>query len=604
MSDWLTEELKYKERMDGYEELRNSSLTVKSVDDFWNVANPRSIRSLNFDKTFSIQSGETLSTILMFWNIEKISFGTEFGEPINPKFISKLIEALPNLEEINFNCGPNILTWKALSEIQFGKIKKLYVRMCEVQKPMRIVAPQLEEFKYSGDDYEKLSPIERMSTLRLPYDFSGMPNLRTVDIRRWRMLDYSSLCVLYDLKKLVIEDRNLTDLIWLSPKYQLECLHVWGEVETLDGIESQPNLRVLDLGHNKLTDIRQVRLLRNLQHLDLRFNPITDVSPIEELDNLDHLDLVSEQPLAEGALRSKGIKSLYLTFADKDFDSINGKVCEFSRYAYYAIKGEDKCDVSSANDFLSRHILAERQKPYEERLRTKIQQEFERLLQAINPFDFRYYNFGYKEEYVRRACTKYPFLKITAEMDEQIKRERNQMLTRVSAIPGLLFAVDDDVVRIYVKVEKGTGKFKQEYDSRYRRPVSVTAARAIQNTVNKNLNIMFPGDSLKDYDVTVLYAPLYGKEVDAKIAFAVIYAIWSALNYVPVRSKSILALRFGASGKIVQADITSRQLNAVKLQGFETVITWGKKNETIHNDGVCLVKCKTTADATQEIFVD
>ena len=66
MSDWLTEELKYKERMDGYEELRNSSLTVKSVDDFWNVANPRSIRSLNFDKTFSIQSGETLSTILMF----------------------------------------------------------------------------------------------------------------------------------------------------------------------------------------------------------------------------------------------------------------------------------------------------------------------------------------------------------------------------------------------------------------------------------------------------------------------------------------------------------------------------------------------------------
>ena len=604
MSDWLTEELEYKERMDGYEELRNSSLTVKSVDDFWNVANPRNIRSLHFDKTFSIQTGETLSTIRMFWNIEKVAFGLEFREPLNSKFVTKLIEALPNLEEISFNCGPNVLTWETLSEIQFGKIKKLYVRMCEAQKPIRIDAPQLEEFKYSGDDYEKLSPLERMSTLRLPYDFSGMPNLRTVDIRRWRMLDYSSLCGLHDLKKLVIDDKNLTDLLWLSPTYQLEHLYVWGEVESLDGIENQPTLRTLDLGHNKLTDIKQVRLLRNLQHLDLRFNPIADVSPIEELDHLEHLDLVSEQPLAEGALRSKGIKSLYLTFADKDFDSISGKVSEFSRYAYYAIKGEDKRDLSNANDFLSRRILAERQKPFEERLKTKIQQAFEMSIQAVNPFDFRYYDFGYKDEYIRRACAKYPFLKITSEMDEQIKRERSQMLTRVSAIPGLVFAVDDDIVRIYAKVERGTGKFKQEYDSRYRRPVSVTAARAIQNAVNKNLNIMFPGDSLKGYDVSVLYAPLYGKEVDAKMAFSVTYAIWSALNDVPVRSKSILALRFGTNGKIVQADITPRQLNAVKLQGFETVIAWGKKNETIHDDGLCLVKCKTTEDATQEIFID
>lgn len=49
MSDWLTEELEYKKRMDGYEELRNSSLIVKSLDDFWNVAYPRSIRSLFVD---------------------------------------------------------------------------------------------------------------------------------------------------------------------------------------------------------------------------------------------------------------------------------------------------------------------------------------------------------------------------------------------------------------------------------------------------------------------------------------------------------------------------------------------------------------------------
>ena len=604
MSDWLTEELRYREKMDGFEALRLTSLTIKSVDEFYDVATPRDIRSLRFDKTHDIQIGETISILHRFWNIESVSFGLDFKEPLNPKFLNNLIEVLPNLRELSFNCGPKVLSWEVLSMVNLSHIKKLYVRMCEDQKPIKLIAPVLEEFKYSGDDYEKLSPIERMSILRSPYDFSGMPNLHTVDIRRWKMLDYASLSVLKDLKKLIVDDANLTDLLWLSPNYQLERLYVWGAIETLDGIELQPNLRVLDLAHNSLADIKKVQCLRNLQHLDLRFNPITDVSPVETLGQLEYLDLVSEQPRDEGNLRDMGIKSLYLTFADKDFDSINGKVNEFSRYAYYAIKSEDKRDLTHVNDFISRRILADRQKPYEERLKVKIQQSFEMMLQSVNPFDFRYYGFEYKTEYVQRAVAKYPFLKVTSEMEEQLKREQNQILTSVSPRPGLVFAVDDDIIRIYAKVEKGTGKFKQEYDSRYRRPITVTAARAIQNAVAKNLNIMFPGDSLKDYDVTVVYAPLYGKEVDAKITFAVIYAIWSALNDVPVRNKSVMALRFGTNGKIVQADITPRQLNAAKLQGFETVITWGKRNETIIDDGTILVKCKTATDATQEIFVD
>lgn len=383
MSDWLTEELRYREKMDGFEALRLTSLTIKSVDEFYDVANPRDIHSLRFDKTHDILSAETISILHRFWNIESVSFGIEFKEPLNPKFLNKLIEALPNLRELSFNCGPNVLSWEVLSTVNLSRITKLYVRMCGDQKPIKLIAPVLEEFKYSGDDCEKLSPIERMSTLRSPYDFSGMPNLHTVDIRRWRMLDYSSLSTLRGLKKLIVDDANLTDLLWLSPSYQLERLYVWGAVETLDGIETQPKLRVLDLAHNLLSDVKQVRMLCNLQHLDLRFNPISDVSPIETLGELEYLDLVSEQPRDEGNLRSKGIKSLYLTFADKDFDSINGKVNEFSRYAYYAIKSEDKRDLTHANDFISRRILADRQKPYEERLRAKIQQSFEMMLSTV-----------------------------------------------------------------------------------------------------------------------------------------------------------------------------------------------------------------------------
>lgn len=604
MSDWLSDELEYKEKMDSSEAARLAGLTVKSVDDFLAVSSPLNIRSLYFDKTYDIQSGETISVIQSFRNIESVSFGLGFREPLNPKFLNRLIESLPNLRKLSFNCGTSTLSWETLAELQLTKIKSLYVRMSEAKRPLKIVAPLLEEFKYSGDDEEKLTPIELIGTPRQRYDFSGMPNLHTLDIRRWGMLDYASLLSLKNLKKLIISDVNLTKLQWLSPGYQLETLCVWGALESLDGLATQQKLRTLDLSRNKLSDIREVGLLNSLQRLDLRFNPIADASPIEELDGLEYLNLISETPISEGTLRSKGIKTVLLTFEDRDYDSIGGKINDFSLYAYSAIKGEDKRDLTHANDFIRRRTIIERQKPYEERLKSKIQQAFDLSLREINPFNFQYYNFGYKQEYIRRAIVKYPFLKVTSEMEELMTRERGQVLTRAPQQPGVVFSVDEDIVRIYTKVEKGTGKFKQEYDSRYRRPISVTAARSIQTAVNKNLSIMFPGDSLDGYDVTVVYAPLYGKEVDAKIAFSVTYAIWSALNEVPVRSKSIMALRFGTNGKIVQSDLTARQINAARLQGFETIIAWGKKNETINDSGICLVKCKTATDATEEIFVD
>ena len=78
MSDWLTEELRYREKMDGFEALRLTSLTIKSVDEFYDVATPRDIRSLRFDKTHDIQIGETISILHRFWNIESVSFGLDF----------------------------------------------------------------------------------------------------------------------------------------------------------------------------------------------------------------------------------------------------------------------------------------------------------------------------------------------------------------------------------------------------------------------------------------------------------------------------------------------------------------------------------------------
>lgn len=604
MGGWLADELKYKEEMDSHATHRHEILAVKTVNDFYTVDNPLNIRSLHFDKTYSIQTDETISLLHCFRNVKSVYFGLDFCEPLNSKFLNQMIAVLPKLQSLRFNSGYTNLSWEMLSELQMPNIRYLYARMSKASKPKKIVAPQLEEFICYADDEEKLTPMERLRAVRYPCDFSGMPNLQTVDIRYYGILDYSSFSVLSGLKKLVISDVNLTDLQWLSPNYQLRTLCVWGALETVTGISTQRELEILDLSHNALADIDEVGELHKLRQLDLRFNQISDISSVETLENLEYLNLISDTPLPEGMLRKKGIKTVLLSQADRDMDSINGKINEFSRYAYFAIKSENERDLSGANDFSSRRILAERQKPYEERLKSKIQQAFELSLQSVNPFNFRYYHFGYREEYIRRACEKYPFLKVTPSMEELMKREHSLMLTEVPIRPGLLFAVAEDIVRIYAKVEKGTGKFKQEYDSRYRRPISVSASRAIQNAVNKNLSIMFPGDSLDDYDVSIVYAPLYGKEVDSKVAFSVTYAIWSALNDVPVRDKSVMALRFGTNGKIVQAEITPKQLNAVKLQGFEAVITGGKKNETIEDNGICIVKCKTTVDATQEIFVD
>lgn len=69
-------------------------------------------------------------------------------------------------------------------------------------------------------------------------------------------------------------------------------------IESLEGIEHLPNLRRLNLGGNRINDLRPLTMLRGLAALDLRDNYISDLGAV-------HLECLAELPvLSELSLRN------------------------------------------------------------------------------------------------------------------------------------------------------------------------------------------------------------------------------------------------------------------------------------------------------------
>ena len=63
------------------------------------------------------------------------------------------------------------------------------------------------------------------------------------------------------------------------------------EIESLEGLQHAPNLRLLDLSGNPISDLTPLANLTNLEELLLHDNRISDISPIAGLINLVHLSI-------------------------------------------------------------------------------------------------------------------------------------------------------------------------------------------------------------------------------------------------------------------------------------------------------------------------
>lgn len=585
MLDWLSNELEYKTMMDGLQTASKSCVLVKDIQDLYDVQNPKDILSFRIDRD-SVQTEESISIMPRFPNVKRITFDTQFNGKINTRLVNAWIAALPNLCELGFfNGRAECITWEDLALINLAKIKKLHLRMTYANGINSINAPVLEELWCWGDYNEKLSPLECLSTHRNAINFSGMPKLRSVKLHNFGLIDYSSLGFLKKLDWLDIVDYNLFNIDWLSSNYSLKNLSVCGRVENISGIQSQHNIESLRLDGNQIAEIGVLGYLENLHSLDLRGNLISDAVPLEKLTKLEYLNIERNPLKSEGTLRAMGIKTLLITPLDFQLQRIDTKISEFSQFAYLRIRSADSSDVEKQPAFVRDRILAERSMQYGDRLKKHIQQAFESLLAQINPFDLPAddYDFSFKDEYIRRAIAKYPFLTITPTMTEQIQNERDRRITRIPAVPGISFFSNEDFVRVYVKVKSGSGKIKQGYDKRYYRHSWMVNSRKIETAVKKNWDLFFPSKKLTELDFDITYAPLYGKEVDAKIAYAVLYAMWSAVFQIVLPQKTAVLLQCSGTGRLSKEEATLRQINASRRQGIENLISWTPKKKTVRH---------------------
>ena len=325
--------------------------------------------------------------------------------------------------------------------------------------------------------------------------------------------------------------------------------------------------------------------LRCLRRVDLRGNNISDISPLEKLEHLEYLNLERNPLVSEGGLRNKGIRTLLLNPQDKSTDGIDRVINGFSQQVHRWIKNEDTRDLSQLPEWQRNAVLKNRQKPYEERLMAKIQAAFEQEFQRINPFDLWVDDLSVdlRAEYIRRASEKYPFIKVTPDMQSVLQRENSCVITRIPAVPGISFFSNEDFVRIYVRVKSGSGQIKQGYDKRYYRHSWMVNSRKIETAVKKNWDLFFPNKKLTELDFEITYAPLYGKEVDAKIAYAVLYAMWSAVYQIVLPQKTAVLLKCSGTGRLNKEEATLRQINVSLKQGIENIISWTPKKKTVRN---------------------
>ena len=162
---------------------------------------------------------------------------------------------------------------------------------------------KLREINISGNPVTDLFPLAGLISLegiaawntRIS-DFSPLANLP-----RFRWIEFgnepsiSALPSLKDLKalrRLIIEDCNISDISGLAELTQLTQLSLQGNsVTDISALANLKNLTNLDLNHNRISDVAPLAGLNRLQKLSLESNDLSDISGFAELTQLTELNL-------------------------------------------------------------------------------------------------------------------------------------------------------------------------------------------------------------------------------------------------------------------------------------------------------------------------
>lgn len=415
-AEWIYRELKWHVIYEAYEKERKTKIILNRRDDLY-VDVPERIRTIII-KDYPDDIDEIISIFSKFNNLEEVWFSPTYGkgQELSSKVINKLLEICPKIVTLHISKG---VDWSVISQINMEKIRRLYVSVKEAVFPMTLKAKNLKELIVTGTNMDDEYVKQKKSI-----DFKGVPLLEYLEFRSFSGLDFCSLSVLSNLKKLIVSDGGVADLLWMSSEYKLEELQIsGGKITSLKGLERQTDLKVLDLGYNAIKDLQGLEKLKDLRRLCLRFNQVMDASVVSNLSQLEYLDLFKNNITDENNLRLLGIPTIILTKIDQDIlrikEFFDGNMySSISADAYRWIKSRDTSDIDKMSPYEKRTHERWLSTPYSEKLKIGIQVFFEKNYKYYfyDILPSRRFDNSLKSKYIEKALECYPFLVLTETM--------------------------------------------------------------------------------------------------------------------------------------------------------------------------------------------
>ena len=324
---------------------------VTNYLDFSMIAIPAQVECLIFDETFT---GE-LPALYDFINLKKLVINV----PISWTYVSQLdLDSLNHLSFVIDDSAP----------------------ICRIDNFM------LEHLEIYNISQKNLTPIEKIisSNILTGYDFSGLPNLKSLSLDYFLGFDFNKTKLPKALESLKITNSEIKNVDW--------CLTV-------------KNLKNINLDYNAIRDIKLLSYMPNLQQLSLQNNDIEEAEALSDIDSLKYLNLLNNPIKEEQKLREHlKIETLLINQKDYEINMLKNTAGKLKTMTEEFLYHYDRF-ITNRSNYLQMQNLKEKAKGEDIRLRSYYQLSFEHHLDKINPFNYEYshYTSEYKKLFMEFA---------------------------------------------------------------------------------------------------------------------------------------------------------------------------------------------------------
>jgi hypothetical protein len=489
--------------------------------------------------------------------IKELAFGTEYPSDMVLDKLNETVPQMPLLESLSTSVA-NALPFAQVNQIPLARIKSLTMSICPDGTTLHLASEYLEQLTI----FMQEEPTVKQALM----DWSGLPNLRKLEIRHWRSFAPACMARISGLKSLTLADDSITTLDWMKDAtYQLEKLMIGDcPIRDIAGLAGQQALEILWIGHGEIRDASVLKKLPALRKVHVADNPIENT---EELYRLQ-------------------IQELVLNQSDKDVASARYKAEKILDDAVDMLYRQEKSwtkSYSTYPTFQRRYIDLIREQGLNRRLQVKLQNCFEHCFYEIAPTQYRGYHVRLKEAFVQDALEQYDCLTMPEYMKMQLALERSLPLANPQMNAGEVYVAWNDVfyIRAEIKSEARAGLFITVEEKAGLNENPRIQHIQVENTekIVKKLWNVFVDVPIGHLSVSVSVSRIYKTGHLEDAAVGILLAIRSALRKIAMPVGMIVVAAAQKNGQMNREYDQAATWTSAKNCGFSAFIECGKRFE-------------------------